>query len=67
MENHPNAHVFPRTAQEVVNIHGMTARANRLARELNEQREAFKAFLTARGGSAAEAEDIPPNGLRADL
>ena len=45
----------------------MTARANRLARELNEQREAFKAFLTARGGSAAEAEDIPPNGLRADL
>ena len=41
----------------------MTARADRLARELNAQRDAFKAFLTARVGSAAEAEDILQNGL----
>lgn len=41
----------------------MTARADRLARALNAQREAFKAFLTARVGSAAEAEDILQNGL----
>lgn len=41
----------------------MTARADQLARELNAQREAFKAFLTARVGSAEEAEDILQNGL----
>jgi RNA polymerase sigma factor (sigma-70 family) len=41
----------------------MSARADRLARELNAQRDAFKAFLTARVGSAAEAEDILQNGL----
>ena len=41
----------------------MSARADRLARELNAQREAFRAFLTARVGSAAEAEDILQNGL----
>ena len=40
-----------------------TARANQLARELNAQRDAFKAFLTARVGSAAEAEDILQHGL----
>lgn len=39
------------------------SRADTLARELNAQREAFKAFLTARVGSAAEAEDILQNGL----
>lgn len=41
----------------------MAARADTLARELNAQRNAFKAFLTARVGSAAEAEDILQNGL----
>jgi RNA polymerase sigma factor (sigma-70 family) len=41
----------------------MARRADQLARELNAQREAFKAFLTARVGSAAEAEDILQNGL----
>jgi RNA polymerase sigma-70 factor (ECF subfamily) len=41
----------------------MARRADRLARELNAHREAFKAFLTARVGSAAEAEDILQNGL----
>jgi len=41
----------------------MAARADTLARELNAQRDAFKAFLTARVGSAAEAEDILQNGL----
>lgn len=41
----------------------MPARADMLARELNAQRDAFKAFLTARVGSAAEAEDILQNGL----
>jgi RNA polymerase sigma-70 factor (ECF subfamily) len=41
----------------------MSARADALARELNAQREAFKAFLTARVGDAAEAEDILQNGL----
>ena len=40
-----------------------TARADQLARELNAQREGFKAFLTARVGSAEEAEDILQNGL----
>ena len=44
----------------------MTARADTLARELNAQRDAFKAFLTARVGSAAEAEDILQSG-KADL
>ena len=41
----------------------MSTRADRLARELNAQRETFKAFLTARVGSEAEAEDIV-NALR---
>lgn len=41
----------------------MTARADRLARELNAQRNAFKAFLVKRVGSEAEAEDILQNGL----
>jgi RNA polymerase sigma-70 factor (ECF subfamily) len=41
----------------------MATRADQLARELNAQRDAFKAFLTARVGSAAEAEDILQNGL----
>lgn len=43
----------------------MSSRAIRLARALNVQRNAFKAFLTARVGSEAEAEaeDILQNGL----
>jgi RNA polymerase sigma factor (sigma-70 family) len=41
----------------------MDRRADQLARELNSQREAFKAFLETRVGSAAEAEDILQNGL----
>jgi RNA polymerase sigma-70 factor (ECF subfamily) len=41
----------------------MTARSDRLARELNDQRDAFKAFLVSRVGSEAEAEDILQNGL----
>ncbi len=41
----------------------MATRADTLARELNAQRNAFKAFLTARVGSAAEAEDLLQNGL----
>ena len=41
----------------------MARRADQLAVELNAQRNAFKAFLTARVGSAAEAEDILQNGL----
>ena len=41
----------------------MGSRADRLARALNAQRNAFKAFLTARVGSATEAEDILQNGL----
>lgn len=41
----------------------MSARTETLARELNAQREAFKAFLTARVGNEAEAEDILQNGL----
>lgn len=41
----------------------MARRADQLAVELNAQRSAFKAFLTARVGSAAEAEDILQNGL----
>ena len=34
-----------------------------IARALNDQRAAFKAFLVSRVGSAAEAEDILQNGL----
>lgn len=41
----------------------MARRADQLATALNAQREALKAFLTARVGSAAEAEDILQNGL----
>jgi RNA polymerase sigma-70 factor (ECF subfamily) len=41
----------------------MTTRTERLARELNSRREAFRAFLVARVGSAADAEDILQNGL----
>ena len=41
----------------------MARRSDILAGELNAHREAFKAFLTARVGSAAEAEDILQNGL----
>jgi len=41
----------------------MAARADTLARKLNAQRDAFTAFLTARVGSPAEAEDILQNGL----
>lgn len=41
----------------------MPSRADRIALELNNQREAFKAFLVARVGSEAEAEDILQNGL----
>lgn len=41
----------------------MSSRANRLALELNAQRDAFRAFLVARVGSEAEAEDILQNGL----
>ena len=41
----------------------MARRADQLAAELNTQRNAFKAFLTARVGSEAEAEDILQNGL----
>lgn len=41
----------------------MTTRADQLALALNAQRNAFRAFLTARVGSAAEADDILQNGL----
>lgn len=41
----------------------MTGRSHRLAAALDSQRSAFKAFLTARVGSEAEAEDILQNGL----
>ncbi len=41
----------------------MARRADQLATALNEQRHAFKAFLVARVGSEAEAEDILQNGL----
>lgn len=41
----------------------MASRAARVAQELNTQRDAFKAFLTARVGSEAEAEDLLQNGL----
>jgi len=41
----------------------MAHRPDQLAIELNNHRNAFKAFLTARVGSEAEAEDILQNGL----
>lgn len=41
----------------------MTRRPDQLAAELNAHRNAFKAFLAARVGSEAEAEDILQNGL----
>jgi len=41
----------------------MARRADQLATALNEQRHAFKAFLAARVGSEAEAEDLLQNGL----
>ncbi|HAY15340.1 MAG TPA: RNA polymerase subunit sigma-70, partial [Armatimonadetes bacterium] len=41
----------------------MARRPDQLAIELNTHRSAFKAFLTARVGSEAEAEDILQNGL----
>ena len=41
----------------------MKANADQIARTLNDQRAAFKAFLVARVGSEAEAEDILQNGL----
>ena len=41
----------------------MASRPDRIALALNEQSRAFKAFLVARVGSAAEAEDILQNGL----
>lgn len=41
----------------------MTRRHDRLAAALNTRRSAFKAFLAARVGSEAEAEDILQNGL----
>ena len=41
----------------------MKTNAAQIARSLNDQRAAFKAFLVARVGNAAEAEDILQNGL----
>jgi len=41
----------------------MSVKADRLATTLNDQRNAFRAFLVARVGNAAEAEDILQNGL----
>ena len=41
----------------------MVRQSDQLAAELNVHRNAFKAFLTARVGSEAEAEDILQNGL----
>lgn len=41
----------------------MPSDATQLARALNAHREAFKAFLAARVGSAADAEDLLQNGL----
>ncbi len=41
----------------------MARSPDQLAIELNNHRKAFKAFLTARVGSQAEAEDILQNGL----
>lgn len=41
----------------------MSHRTERIAQTLNAHREVFKAFLVARVGSEAEAEDILQNGL----
>lgn len=41
----------------------MSRRAGQIAQALNAQREAFRAFLVARVGSAAEADDILQNNL----
>lgn len=41
----------------------MSRRADQIAQALNAQREAFRAFLVARVGSAAEADDILQNNL----
>jgi RNA polymerase sigma factor (sigma-70 family) len=41
----------------------MARTSEQLAAALNDQRNAFKAFLVARVGNAAEAEDILQNGL----
>lgn len=41
----------------------MSARADQLAVALNDQRNAFRAFLVSRVGNEAEAEDILQNGL----
>lgn len=41
----------------------MSRRPDQLAAALNAQWDAFKAFLVARVGSAAEAEDILQDGL----
>ena len=41
----------------------MSIRADQLATALNDQRNAFRAFLVARVGNDAEAEDILQNGL----
>jgi len=41
----------------------MSRNTNQIAAELNQQRDAFKAFLVGRVGNAAEAEDILQNGL----
>ena len=41
----------------------MRSRSDQLATALNAQRNAFRAFLAARVGSEAEAEDILQNGL----
>ncbi|HNC24961.1 MAG TPA: sigma-70 family RNA polymerase sigma factor [Opitutaceae bacterium] len=41
----------------------MTSRADQVAASLNAQREAFKAFLAARVGNEAKAEDLLQHGL----
>lgn len=41
----------------------MSTRADQLAAALNDQRNAFRAFLVARVGSETDAEDILQNGL----
>lgn len=41
----------------------MSRRTDQIAQALNAQREAFRAFLVARVGSAAEADDILQNNL----
>jgi RNA polymerase sigma-70 factor (ECF subfamily) len=44
-------------------IPAMASRAETIANALNEQGDAFKAFLAARVGSEAEAEDLLQNGI----